>query len=170
MVILSTHIVEDVRDLCTQMAVIDRGEILLAGSPTALTRDIEGQVWRKPVARSEVSAARKKYEVIDERLFAGEIVLRVYSPERPDPSFQQDSCHHRGCLFPPRRPWLITRGSFAALYLTNVVACLACRAARRTQASGSLSLRGGLLLSRVSNNCNHKPNCEWADPNRTTLA
>ena len=87
-VILSTHIVEDVRDLCTEMAVIDKGVILLAGSPAALTRGMEGQVWRKSVARADLPAVRATYEVIDERLFAGQAVLRVYSQERPDASFQ----------------------------------------------------------------------------------
>jgi ABC-2 type transport system ATP-binding protein len=87
-VILSTHIVEDVRDLCSEMAVIDKGEILLAGSPSALTRDMEGRVWRKGVARADLSTVRSAHEVIDERLFAGQVVLRVFSPERPDPSFQ----------------------------------------------------------------------------------
>jgi ABC-2 type transport system ATP-binding protein len=87
-VILSTHIVEDVRDLCAEMAVIDKGEILLAGSPSALTREMEGYVWRKSVARADLPTVRATYEVIDERLFAGQAVLRVYSPERPDASFQ----------------------------------------------------------------------------------
>jgi ABC-2 type transport system ATP-binding protein len=87
-VILSTHIVEDVRDLCTEMAVIDKGVILLAGSPAALTREMEGQVWRKSVARADLPTVRARYEVIDERLFAGQAVLRVYSQERPDASFQ----------------------------------------------------------------------------------
>ena len=87
-VILSTHIVEDVRDLCTEVAVIDKGEILLAGSPGELTRELAGRVWRKMAARADLPPLRAAYQVIDERWHAGQTVLRVYSEERPDDSFQ----------------------------------------------------------------------------------
>lgn len=90
-VILSTHIVEDVSDLCGQVALIDKGEIVLAGAPAELTRQMDGRVWRKRVARSDVPAERAAHDVIDERIFGGDVVLRVHSPSRPDASFEPAS-------------------------------------------------------------------------------
>ena len=90
-VILSTHIVEDVSELCEQVALIDKGEIVLAGSPAELTRQMEGRVWRKRVARADVPAQRAAHDVIDERLSGGDVVLRVHSPSRPDASFEPAS-------------------------------------------------------------------------------
>jgi ABC-2 type transport system ATP-binding protein len=90
-VILSTHIVEDVSELCEQVALIDRGEIVLAGSPAELTRQMEGRVWRKRVARSDLPAQRASHDVIDERLSGGDVVFRVHSPSRPDASFEPAS-------------------------------------------------------------------------------
>jgi len=87
-VILSTHIVEDVSDLCAQAALIDKGEIVLAGSPAELTRQMAGSVWQKKVARADLPAARAGNDVIDERLFGGEVVVRVHSESRPDASFE----------------------------------------------------------------------------------
>jgi ABC-type multidrug transport system ATPase subunit len=87
-VILSTHIVEDVSDLCRQVALIDKGEIVLAGSPAQLTREMEGRVWRKRVTRAALAAERAAHDVIDERLSGGEVVLRVHSQSRPDASFE----------------------------------------------------------------------------------
>lgn len=55
MVILSTHIVEDVRELCSRMAILSKGRVLLRGEPGALVAQLEGRVWRKAVGRSEVA-------------------------------------------------------------------------------------------------------------------
>src|SRR5664279_4378262 len=60
-VILSTHIVSDVSDLCARMAIIDKGEVLLAGEPNQLTSTLRGRVWQKAVARDELDAARAAY-------------------------------------------------------------------------------------------------------------
>ena len=87
-VILSTHIVEDVSDLCAHVALIAKGEIVVNGSPAELTREMEGRVWRKRVARAELPAQRAAHDVIDERLAGGEVVLRVHSRSRPDASFE----------------------------------------------------------------------------------
>jgi ABC-2 type transport system ATP-binding protein len=90
-VILSTHIVEDVSDLCARVALIDKGEIVAAGSPAELTRAMEGRVWWKTVRRGDLPAQRAAHDVIDERLFSGDVVLRVHSQNRPDDSFQPAS-------------------------------------------------------------------------------
>ena len=70
-VILSTHIVSDVSDLCARMAIIHRGRVLIEGDPAMLTRAIEGRVWEKAIARSDLDAARAAYPVISTRLLAG---------------------------------------------------------------------------------------------------
>ena len=87
-VVLSTHIVEDVSDLCAHVALIDKGQIVLAGSPEELTRQMEGEVWRKRVTRAELPGERAAHDVIDERLFRGDVIVRVHSRNRPDPSFE----------------------------------------------------------------------------------
>jgi len=87
-VILSTHIVEDVRDLCGRVALIDAGEIVRAGSPAELTRELSGQVWAKRVARAELSARRAMHDVIAERIFESDVIIRVHSESQPDASFE----------------------------------------------------------------------------------
>jgi ABC-type multidrug transport system ATPase subunit len=87
-VILSTHIVEDVRDLCGRVALIDEGEIVLAGSPAELTRELSGQVWAKRVARADLAAQRAMHDVIAERIFESDVIIRVHGEGRPDASFE----------------------------------------------------------------------------------
>jgi ABC-type multidrug transport system ATPase subunit len=89
-VILSTHIVQDVSDLCGHMAVIDKGRVLLHGAPLELMGLVAGKVWRKTIARSEVDAAKRQYPVISTRLVAGRTVIHVYAAEPPDSAFDAD--------------------------------------------------------------------------------
>jgi ABC-type multidrug transport system ATPase subunit len=70
-VILSTHIVEDVRELCSRMAIISQGRVLLHGEPGALVARLEGRVWRKTVGRSEVARYQESMPVLSTRLAAG---------------------------------------------------------------------------------------------------
>src|SRR5687767_3974759 len=70
-VILSTHIVEDVSDLCHRMAVLADGRVRLEGAPLELIRATRGSIWMKVVDRGELSAVRERYEVLSTRLFAG---------------------------------------------------------------------------------------------------
>ena len=86
-VILSTHIVSDVSDLCAQMAIIDKGNVLLTGSPLELTRNLEGRVWQKAIARSDLAAAKALYPVISTRLLAGRTLVNVVSGEAPGDGF-----------------------------------------------------------------------------------
>jgi ABC-type multidrug transport system ATPase subunit len=76
-VILSTHIVEDVSDLCPLMAIMDGGKIQLEGSPAELMQRLKGRVWRKTIDKSELDAYRKAHRVISTRLFAGRTVIHV---------------------------------------------------------------------------------------------
>jgi ABC-type multidrug transport system ATPase subunit len=86
-VILSTHIVDDVSDLCPRMAVIADGRIRLEGAPQALIDKTRGRVWMKTIDRTELDACRKRYEVISTRLFAGKVVIHVLSDADPGDGF-----------------------------------------------------------------------------------
>jgi len=80
-VILSTHIVSDVSDLCGRMAVIHQGRVMVAGEPTALVAGLNGKVWRKFIAAAELPAHRERYKVILARLFAGKTLIHVLSDQ-----------------------------------------------------------------------------------------
>jgi ABC-type multidrug transport system ATPase subunit len=86
-VILSTHIVEDVSDLCPRMAVIADGRIQLEGSPQALVEKTHGRIWTKAIARDQLDAARETYQVISTRLFAGETQIHVLADSDPGDGF-----------------------------------------------------------------------------------
>jgi ABC-type multidrug transport system ATPase subunit len=87
-VILSTHIVEDVADLCPQMAILSGGRIQVEGSPSDLTQALKGRVWRKTIDKSELEAYRKSHKVIHQRLFAGRTVIHVLSDNDPGDGFE----------------------------------------------------------------------------------
>lgn len=86
-VILSTHIVSDVSDLCARMAIIHKGRVLLTGGPLELTRALEGRVWQKAIARSELDAAKAAYPVISTRLVAGRTLVNVVGDSPPGEGF-----------------------------------------------------------------------------------
>jgi ABC-type multidrug transport system ATPase subunit len=85
-IILSTHIVEDVAELCPQMAVLAEGRILLQGNPISLIGDLDGQIWRKTLAPEEVNTTEEDLTIISQRLFAGRTIVHVLAPE-PPPGF-----------------------------------------------------------------------------------
>jgi ABC-type multidrug transport system ATPase subunit len=87
-VILSTHIVEDVSDLCSRMAIIAGGRVRMTGEPLQSMRDLEGRIWRRTVAKSELADLQSRLAVISTRLVAGRTVVHVFSDERPDASFE----------------------------------------------------------------------------------
>ena len=82
-VILSTHIVDDVADLCPRMAVLANGRVQLEGKPADLIAATRGKVWRKVIGRDDLEDYQGKHEVISTRLFAGNSVIHVLSDERP---------------------------------------------------------------------------------------
>jgi len=86
-VILSTHIVSDVSDLCGRMAIINQGRVMLAGSPADLTRTLEGRVWQKAIDRTALDAARSSFPVISTRLLAGRTLVNVVADAPPAPGF-----------------------------------------------------------------------------------
>ncbi|MFM2044789.1 MAG: hypothetical protein RLY86_3365 [Pseudomonadota bacterium] len=87
-VILSTHIVEDVADLCPRMAIINGGRIVVEGEPLSLMQGMRGRVWRKVVARDAVDAYRRSHTVIASRLSGGRIVLHVLADSDPGDGFE----------------------------------------------------------------------------------
>jgi ABC-type multidrug transport system ATPase subunit len=87
-VILSTHIVADVRELCTQMAIIRGGEIIFEGEPQAAIADLEGEIWRKTVTKETLPDHEAEFDVLSTKLVAGRPVIRVHSTERPHASFE----------------------------------------------------------------------------------
>jgi ABC-type multidrug transport system ATPase subunit len=82
-VILSTHIVDDVADLCPRMAVLANGRVQLEGKPSDLIEASRGKIWRKTINRTEVEDYQSKYEVISTRLVAGNSVIHVLSDKKP---------------------------------------------------------------------------------------
>ena len=82
-VILSTHIVEDVRELCTRMAIIHQGEVRFAGSPDEALDSLRGKVWEKTVAKAELPELEAAHQVISTKLVAGRPVVHVLSEDAP---------------------------------------------------------------------------------------
>ena len=87
-VILSTHIVEDVEELCSNLAIIDRGEILLTGTPARAIAELRGRIWRRTVTRDELPALESTHSVISTRLLAGRTIAHVYAETAPGPDFE----------------------------------------------------------------------------------
>jgi len=86
-VILSTHIVEDVADLCPRMAVLAAGRVQLEGAPQTLIADTRDRIWAKTVDRSEVDAIRATHEIISTRLVGGRTLVHVLADEDPGDGF-----------------------------------------------------------------------------------
>jgi len=83
-VILSTHIVDDVSELCSNMAVLGNGEILLEGNPIEVTENLHGRIWRRTVSINEAEELEKSVPVISKRLLAGRTVLHVMADNAPE--------------------------------------------------------------------------------------
>ncbi|WP_420434492.1 ABC transporter ATP-binding protein [Hyphobacterium sp.] len=87
-VILSTHIVEDVADLCPQMAILNQGRIVAEGAPSDLIASLEGKVWKKRIAKADLPAHRAQYNVISMRLTQGEVLIHVEADASPGEGFE----------------------------------------------------------------------------------
>jgi len=83
-VVLSTHIVEDVADLCPRMAIMGEGRILVDGEPAALINQLDGRLWHKVVPAAEAPGLRQSLPVVSTRLIAGQVEIRVVSEQRPE--------------------------------------------------------------------------------------
>jgi ABC-2 type transport system ATP-binding protein len=86
-VILSTHIVQDVMELCTNTAIIDLGRVMFAGAPDIAIRDLDGKIWSRTIAKSELPDYEKRFKVISNKLVAGRPQIHIYSDAAPDDGF-----------------------------------------------------------------------------------
>lgn len=78
-VILSTHIVQDVRELCTQMAIMDKGRVLFSGNTDDALFEIKGKVWERSIAKNELADYQKNYKVISNKLVGGKPLIHTFS-------------------------------------------------------------------------------------------
>ncbi|MEX0724044.1 MAG: ABC transporter ATP-binding protein [Gracilimonas sp.] len=90
-VILSTHIVEDVSELCTRMAVINKGKILLETEPLKAIENMKGNVWQKVIRKSEVSRLAQEHVILSTKLSGGRTVIHIYCEEFPENDFERVS-------------------------------------------------------------------------------
>ena len=88
-VMLSTHIVEDVTDLCPRMAMIVKGEVLLQGEPQAAIELLRDKVWRKRISKSALAEYQQRFNVLSSRLVAGQPQINVHCESQPDEGFVQ---------------------------------------------------------------------------------
>lgn len=87
-VILSTHIVEDVRELCSNMAIINGGEVKYAGIPDAALGELGGKIWEKIILKAELNDYEKNFKVISSKLVAGKPIIHIFSEDDPGEGFQ----------------------------------------------------------------------------------
>ncbi len=88
-VILSTHIVEDVTDLCTRMAVIGKGRVLVEGEPKAAIATLRGRIWRGAVSDAQLPELQQHFTVLSSRLVGGKPQVNIYADRQPDAGFTQ---------------------------------------------------------------------------------
>ncbi|AHM62671.1 putative ABC transporter ATP-binding protein [Flammeovirgaceae bacterium 311] len=87
-VILSTHIVEDVSELCTNMAVINKGEILLEAQPLQAVKELEGKIWCRLIEKNTLPELERDYQIISTKLLSGRTMVHIYSNEVPGDRFE----------------------------------------------------------------------------------
>lgn len=78
-VILSTHLVDDVKELCTDMLIINKGEVLMRANPIEAIDDLEGKIWQKRILKHELKGYKEKYKVVSEKLISGMAEIHVFS-------------------------------------------------------------------------------------------
>jgi len=86
-IILSTHIVDDVRELCSNMAIINKGKVALSGSPESVIENVSGKIWKRFVEKHEMQSITDNYSVISTRMIAGKPLVHVYSDEQLSDGF-----------------------------------------------------------------------------------
>ena len=86
-VILSTHIVDDVKELCTNMAIINQGKVLLKGNPLQTIQELEGKIYRKTIQKNEVEVYKQEYTVIAEKFLLGKPIIHILSENDPKNGF-----------------------------------------------------------------------------------
>jgi ABC-type multidrug transport system ATPase subunit len=87
-VILSTHIVEDVRELCSNMAIINKGTVVVQGNPSVILDEVRGRIWRRTIPRQMAEEYKARHQVISSKMSAGSTVLHVYAESDPGDGFE----------------------------------------------------------------------------------
>ena len=90
-VILSTHIVDDVKDLCNDMAIINHGEVLVNGRPSDLIQELNGKIWEKRISKQEIEEYQASYQLITSHLNEGKPLIHILQEEHPDNGFSNVS-------------------------------------------------------------------------------
>ncbi len=98
-IILSTHIVDDVSNLCTSMAIINQGELQYSGEPLAAIGALQNKVWKKIISKEELEAYQEKYLVLSSKLYVGQQVIRIYCEENPGDGFEPAEAHLEDVYF-----------------------------------------------------------------------
>ncbi|HYG02733.1 MAG TPA: ABC transporter ATP-binding protein [Chryseosolibacter sp.] len=86
-VLLSTHIVEDVSELCTRMAIINKGQILKEAEPVKAVKELQGKIWRRVVEKSALPALEREHKIISTKLVSGRTAVHIFSDEDPGNNF-----------------------------------------------------------------------------------
>ena len=98
-VILSTHIVEDISNLCNNMAIICLGEVVAKGNPSELTEEIKGKIWKKGIEKGDLEEYQSEIQVISTYLKAGQTIIHVLSEEQPDSTFEPSKANLEDVYF-----------------------------------------------------------------------
>jgi ABC-2 type transport system ATP-binding protein len=98
-VILSTHIVEDVRELCSNMAIINGGRVLYAGTPDNALGTLRNRIWEKAITKAEIGDFQERFQVISSKLVAGKPIIHVYSAADPGEGFEPSEANLEDVFF-----------------------------------------------------------------------
>jgi ABC-type multidrug transport system ATPase subunit len=104
-VILSTHIVEDVMDLCTKMAIIHEGRVLYEGEPQAAIAKLRGRIWKRSIEKSELAQYEQSHRVVSNRLVGGRPFLHVFGEQPPGDGFLPTEPDLEDVFFTKIRNW-----------------------------------------------------------------
>jgi len=86
-VILSTHIVDDVRELCNKMSIINEGQVLIENNPESILNQLEGNVWKKLIEKNETEKYEGLYKIISSRMYMGKTMIHVHADTKPEDGF-----------------------------------------------------------------------------------
>lgn len=86
-ILLSTHIVDDVKELCSKFAVMNKGKIVYHGTPSDAISEIQGKVWQKQIERDELASHQEKFSIISDKMIAGKPVIHIYNESNPNEGF-----------------------------------------------------------------------------------
>lgn len=88
-VILSTHIVDDVKHLCKKMVVMNKGTIMLEGTPEEAEATVQNKIWSKRIDKEDINDYRTRMQVISSHMAGGKLMIHVYADSQPDAGFEQ---------------------------------------------------------------------------------